>query len=61
MLGRIISWIKRKVKRCADKHCDEPILLDGLCLEHFIAEETAAWDDYAAEVAQAHLVSVGRG
>lgn len=46
---------------CTDEHCHEYVFRDSLCLEHFTAVETAAWDDHDDEVAQAHAVSVGRG
>ena len=60
-MPKIVPQNEQDVKRCADEHCDEYVFRGGLCLEHFVEVETAAWDDHANEVAQAHTVSVGRG
>lgn len=61
MLEEIVPQNEHDVKRCTDEHCDEYVFRGGLCLKHFVEEETAAWDDHTDEVAQAHAVSVGRG
>jgi len=65
MLGKIVPQIEEEVKRdaeeCSVEWCHEYVFRDGLCLDHFVAGETAAWDDHTDEVTQAHAVSVGRG
>lgn len=50
MVGKIVPRIEQEVKRCNDEHCDEDVFRDGpLCLKHYVAEETATWDDEDAE------------
>jgi len=44
---------------CAAEGCHEDVFRQGLCFEHFVAEETAAWDDQVAERRMV-LASVGR-
>lgn len=62
MSKQIVPQAEEEVKRCAGKHCNNYVFRDGLCCyTHFVVAETAAWDDHADEVAQAHAVSVGRG
>lgn len=63
MLDRIVPQDEQDVnaEECSVEGCCEYVFRGGLCLEHYVEEETAAWNDYADEVAQAHAVSVGRG
>ena len=48
MLDRIVPQVEPQVK-CADEYCGEDVFRNGLCLEHFVKIETAAWDDHDAE------------
>ena len=65
MAKRILSQneedVKSDAEECKVEGCHEYVFRGGLCLLHYVEEETAAWDDHIDEVAQAHLVSVGRG
>ena len=59
--GHVVKDVLEQ-EECSLEWCHEPVFRAGsLCWDHFIAEATAAWNDYADEVAQAHAVSVGRG
>ena len=56
MLGQIVPQNGHVVKdvleqeECSLEWCHEPVFRAGsLCWDHFIAEATAAWDDWAAE------------
>lgn len=60
MLQQIIPQVEEEVK-CSLEDCDEDVFRGGLCFDHFIEEELAAWNAWADEMEQAHLVSVGRG
>ena len=53
--------VNSEAEECSVEGCCEYVFRAGLCLEHFVKLETAAWDDHTNEVEQAHLVSVGRG
>ena len=47
-MSKIIPQIELEGK-CADEWCSEEPYRDGLCFHHFVAQETAAWDDRDAE------------
>lgn len=54
MLGQIVPQNKKDVnsdvKECSAKHCREYVFRNsGLCLEHYVEEGTASWDDEDAE------------
>jgi len=56
MTGRTIAEVEADLtapdpglEECADEWCGEEPYRDGLCFEHFIAVETAVWDDQDAE------------
>jgi len=58
MLDKIVPQVEESVK-CDIEWCDEPqFRSSGLCFDHFVQEELAAWNDWDAE-RQMVLESIG--
>ena len=53
MAKRILSQneedVKSDAEECKVEGCHEYVLRGGLCLLHYVEEETVAWDDEDAE------------